>query len=252
MSSSDDGDTLQQTLQTAIDLVEELPSATPSQVASPATLRANRDLIVQLQERMIHAGQLQPLSIRDELENVSLHLGGLAPEPLPSPIRESAETAMASIKRVIRKRVSEEDLDDFFEELDTAVDGISTPTSSQPRDPEIFERSKQAFDDLGAEMRRKKLLAPRAPRKPNKNKVRAYVSIYGALLIISCSVRHFIPTRPQNRRSLPPRSLVKIPPRRQVYLVFFMGWMLITHFRKSTKRNFKSFVGKWARSIPLM
>lgn len=41
MSSDDDGDTFHERLQAAVDLAEDLPSATPSRAASPGTLRAN-------------------------------------------------------------------------------------------------------------------------------------------------------------------------------------------------------------------
>lgn len=177
MSSDDEVGDLQDTLQAAVDLADNLPSATPSQAASPATLRANHELIIKLQERMIQAGQLKPISIGDELDTVALHLeslpGPTASQPLQPEIRESAETTMASIRRVVRKRVSDEDIDTVFEELDSVVNGISTPTSSQPRDPEVLERSKKAFNELAADMRRKKILAPRT-RKPNKNKVSAH------------------------------------------------------------------------------
>lgn len=204
MSSDDEADAFQITLQAAVDLAEDLPSATPSQAASPATRRANRELIIQLQERMILAGQLEPVSISDELENISTHLGELAPQPLPPAARESAETAMASIKRVIRKRVSDEEIDTFLEELDSAVNAISTPTSSQPRDPEILERSKQAFDELAADMRRKKLLAPRT-RKPNKNKVRAPVSLSRCNPADHLLQRqHFVPATPPEPPAPPP------------------------------------------------
>lgn len=183
--ASDTAATLQQKLQAAVHLAEDLPSTTPSQVASPATLRANRDLITQLQERMIQAGQLEPVSISDELESVALHLGGIAgptaPQPLPPAIRESAESAMASIKRAIRKRVSDEDIDTLFEEMDSAVNAISTPTSSQPRDPAIMERTKKAYDDLTADMRRKQIIASRT-RAPSKKKVRALAKISRAHL----------------------------------------------------------------------
>lgn len=182
-SDDDDAGTVQERLQAAVDLAEELPSATPSQAASPATLRANRDLIILLQERMIQAGQLKPISIGDELDNISLHLDSLpgptASQPLQPEIRESIETTFASMKRAIRKRVSDEDVDTFIEDMGSVADGIATPTSSQPRNPEILERTKQAYKELTADMIRKKILEPRT-RKLNRNKVGALVPFSGA------------------------------------------------------------------------
>lgn len=183
MSSDDDGGTFQEILQAAVDLAEDLPSATPSQAASPATLRANRDLIIQLQERMIQAGQLQPISIGDELDNVALHLeslpGPTASQPLQPDVRESLETTIVSMKRVIRQRVSDEDMDHFITGLASVADEIATPTSSQPRDPDVLERAKQAYKELGADLIRKKVLEPRT-RKPDKSKVSALAPLSGA------------------------------------------------------------------------
>lgn len=124
---------------------------------------------------MIQAGRLQPISIGDELDTVALHLESpTASQPLQPDMRESLETTMVSMKRVIRQRVSDEDMDTFITGMGSVADEIATPTSSQPRDPEVLERAQQAYKELGADLIRKKLFKPRT-RKPNKKKVSAFV-----------------------------------------------------------------------------
>lgn len=180
MSSDDDADTLQDRLKGVVDLAEGLPSATPSQAASPTTRRANRDLINQLQERMIQAGQLEPPSVTDALDNVALYLGGMttptSSQPLPPAIRDSTEIVMTSIKRVTRKRATDEDVDEgvsqMFEEMDSVVASVNTPSSSQPPTAETLQRGNEALKKLTEQMVQKGIIA-RNTRRPNKKKVDA-------------------------------------------------------------------------------
>lgn len=162
-------------LEAASVALAELPSASTSNAASPATRAKNHELIKQIQERMIYSGQLDPVSLSEELETVALHVRSLQPEddevPLLAELRKAADDVVATIKRATRKPVADGDLEIFIDQAQSAADEVLTPSSSQARDPEDLKVAKEILEDLENDFTRKAMLPAPASRKPNRNKV---------------------------------------------------------------------------------
>ena len=167
---------VQEQLLATIDALGQLPSPTPSRAVSPDTLNTNRDYLTAIEELLIQNGLVKPLTIRQELDNVGLHLKSVdaAPEPLDPDLLDSAQSVSATLRSVVRKRRapadSDEDLADqvatVFAAAQAEAAKIATPTPSQPRPADAMQQGRQAFNHLRQECVRKQLIPPRA--KPKK------------------------------------------------------------------------------------
>ncbi|KZP34317.1 hypothetical protein FIBSPDRAFT_971191 [Athelia psychrophila] len=164
----------QEFLEAAFAVLAELPSVSTSNGASPATRVDNRELIKQIQERMIYSGQLDPVSLSEELETVALHVRSLQPDDVEIPLLaeyfKAADNVVATIKQTSRKPVADGDLKIFIHQVQSAVDEVPTPSSSQARDLGDLAVTKTMLKDWEKDIICKGKLPAPAPRKPNKNK----------------------------------------------------------------------------------
>lgn len=204
----------QEFLEAAFAVLAELPSVSTSNGASPATRVDNRELIKQIQERMIYSGQLDPVSLSEELETVALHVRSLQPDDVEIPLLaeyfKAADNVVATIKQTSRKPVADGDLKIFIHQVQSAVDEVPTPSSSQARDLGDLAVTKTMLKDWEKDIICKGKLPAPAPRKPNKNKVCVPVFTSTTGIIMCSSVSALFPMllqrRPLSRNRMPRRT----------------------------------------------
>lgn len=154
--------------------LDGLNSPPISRVPSPATRANNRWLIDALQERMIYFGQMDPVPLSEELENVALHVRSLQPEgdevPLPadSELRKAVYDVVVTIKRASRQPIAGGNLENFIDQVQGATDEVPTPSSLQARDPGDLAAAKKITKDLEKGLIRKDMLPARVARGRSK------------------------------------------------------------------------------------
>lgn len=165
-----------QAIRRSLQQVQDTLDAAPPAPCSPGTVSQNRAMIDDIVKQMITKGQLAPPSALDQLEELASHMNDLPPPSASQPPnpqeRDIALEAIDAIKRYVRTPNQEVDIDDMYKGFQTSMDGISTPTTSQPRSEDAQQRYSKHFEDLCRELKRKKI-APPNPKRKRKGKVRS-------------------------------------------------------------------------------
>lgn len=180
-------------LHDANDILDDLPSPSPSRPVTPDTLNRNRALIDDLTRKMLDRGQLKPLSTQEQIESLATTVAEM-PTPTASQTMElnivvPVGDMMGKLKRVVRHAQPAVEIDDIYDDISHALDEIETPTSSQPRDPEIMERGLKQFEDLTAKFQHKQMVPPKKKRKA-KTKVSRILPLH---TLANSSIQRFQP-----------------------------------------------------------
>lgn len=199
----DASESLYAMLAVANDMLDAMPSPSPSRPVTPSTLDRNRTMIEQITERMLDRGQIKPLSTQEQIDTLASTVAEIstptASQTMELNIVVPVSVMMGKLKRVVRQTQPDLDIEDIYEEISHALDAIDTPTPSQPRDPQILQRGKAQLDDLTARLQDKQMIPPPVKRK-SRNKVSPTVFLGTPILMVDSSAGRLFLLYLHNRR----------------------------------------------------